>query len=350
MDTPTLVDIGWTPYFSDQVDAETLLATPPARICDVHRGRVLAKSETGNMELDLPPHMGTADLAVGDWVLTNPAEGLVVSLLERQTVLRRPIAGIATKYQLIAANVDTLMIVSSCNADFNPARLERYLALAATSETTPLLVLTKVDLAPDAQDYLEKAQRLSPLASAVAIDALDTASLNQLQPWVMPGQTVALVGSSGVGKSTILNGLAGMQTATQTIREDDAKGRHTTTARCLRQTTFGGWLIDTPGMRSLSMGGSSEGIDLVFADLIELAANCKFSDCAHASEPGCAIQAAIANNEIDAGRLYRWQKLLLEDAQNSGTIASARAKQKSRSRQIKSTVRNKHKHKRHKSS
>lgn len=343
MNTPTLVDIGWTSHFSDQVDAETLLATPPGRICDVHRGRVLAKSETGNIELDMPPNMGTADLAVGDWVLTNPAAGLVVSLLERQTVLRRPIAGIATKYQLIAANVDTLMIVSSCNADFNPARLERYLALAATSETTPLLVLTKVDLADDAPEYLEKAKRLSPLADAVAIDSLDKSSLDQLQPWVMPGQTVALVGSSGVGKSTILNGLAGMQTATQTIREDDAKGRHTTTARCLRQTTSGGWLIDTPGMRSLSMGGSSEGIDLVFADLIDLAASCKFSDCAHASEPGCALQAAIATGDLDGGRLQRWQKLLQEDAQNSGTIASARAKQKSKSRQIKTTVRNKHK-------
>lgn len=343
MDMPTLLDIGWTEHFAEQVDADTLQATPPARICDVHRGRVLAKSETGNMELDLPSTMGTADLAVGDWVLTDPAAGLVVSLLERHTELKRPIAGLATKYQLIAANVDTLMIVSSCNADFNPARLERYLALAATSQTTPLFVLTKVDLAPDAQEYLEKAQRLSPLASAVAIDAQDKTSLDQLQPWVMPGQTVALVGSSGVGKSTILNGLAGIQTATQNIREDDAKGRHTTTARSLRQTTSGGWLIDTPGMRSLSMGGSSEGIDLVFADLIELAASCKFSDCAHTEEPGCAIKAAIAANEIDAGRLQRWQKLLQEDAQNSQSISAARAKQKSKSRQIKSTVRNKHK-------
>lgn len=337
----SLADLGWSAFFRSQIGQQMPDTMLPARVCDVHRDRVSVKSESGDLSLILPPEISAGDLAVGDWVLTEIGSGLVHSVLERRTVLRRRGAGTSVTQQLIAANVDTLMIVTSCNEDFNPARLERYLALASSSDTLPLIVLTKADLAEDPGDYQKQAERLSPLAMAISIDARDPESLKLLSPWLKPGETAALVGSSGVGKSTILNGLTGLDVATQGIREDDAKGRHTTTARSLRRTFSGGWLVDTPGMRSLSLSDSTDGISKVFADLEELAASCKFSDCAHESEPGCAIRAAIDNAELDSKRLHRWQKLLREDRFNTETIAEARARQRGQTRFIKATIKGK---------
>ena len=337
----SLADLGWSAHFRSQIGQHISSTMLPARISDVHRDRVTVKSESGDHSLILPSDISAGDVAVGDWVLADTDGGVVHSVLERRTVLRRRGAGTSVTRQLIAANVDTLMIVTSCNEDFNPARLERYLALASSSETLPLIILTKADLAEDAGVYQKQAERLSPLATAVTIDAREPESLGLLSPWLRPGQTAALVGSSGVGKSTILNGLTGLDAATQGIREDDAKGRHTTTARSLRRTYSGGWLVDTPGMRSLGLSDSADGIGEVFADLTELAAGCKFSDCAHETEPGCAIRAAIDSGELDGKRLDRWQKLLREDRYNSETIAESRSRQKEFTRFVKATMKGK---------
>ena len=341
MTETSLADLGWSAHFSSQIDTDALTKTPPARISDIHRDLVLAKSETGDLSLELPPDMRAGDLAVGDWVLSDPEFGRVHSLLERRTVLRRRTEGSGDKRQLIAANIDTLLIVSSCNADFNPARLERYLALAISSDIVPVMVLTKADMASDADDYRKQAEKLLAGMPVVILDARNPKSLDQLLPWVKAGQTAALVGSSGVGKSTIMNGLAGIETLTQGIRENDAKGRHTTTARSLRRTTSGGWLVDTPGMRSLSMSDNAEGIETLFADLIELAGTCKFSDCSHEMEPGCAIQAAIKKGDLDPDRLQRWLKLATENQGNTETPAEARARIRGQSHHIRSATKKK---------
>lgn len=341
MTDASLAALGWSQDFQSQLGPGELEATPPARLCDVHRDRVQAMTPQGDITLTLPGDIQAGDLAVGDWVLVDPQENRVVRALERRSVLRRRASGTVLMHQLIAANVDTLMIVTSCNADFNPARLERYLTLAASSDTEPLIVLTKGDLVDNADDYVRRAEALSPHVSAITLDARDPAALDRLLPWLKPGDTAALVGSSGVGKSTILNGLTDETSATQRGRKGDNKGRHTTTSRSLRATHSGAWLIDTPGMRSLGMSESGDGIDRVFSDLTELAHTCKFSDCAHQSEPGCAIQAAILAGEIDADRFQRWEKLLAEDQSNSETAAEKRARKRGVTRQIKSSVQGK---------
>jgi len=264
----------------------------------------------------------TGTFAVGDWVLAEG--GRVTRLLDRTTLIKRLAAGDTPRAQLIAANVDTLAIVSSCNSDFNPARLERYLAMAMSAGCVPLIVLTKADQTDDPEDYRRRAEALSPLVVAVTLDAREPDNVTALEPWCGSGQTLALVGSSGVGKTTIQNALTGTSEATQGIREDDAKGRHTTTARALRRTLAGGWLIDTPGMRELRLAEAGEGIEAVFADLSELAATCKFTDCKHETEPGCAIKAAIAAGDLDEERLLRWKKLAREDRHSTETIHEAR--------------------------
>jgi ribosome biogenesis GTPase len=313
-----LAGLGWSAHFARQIQSDET----PARISAVHSDRLEALSSQGL--LSLISHEETGRFAVGDWVVCDGST--VARRLEPLTSIGRRAAGEEAKGQIIATNVDTLGIVTSCNADFNPARLERYLAICAAGGALPLIILTKADLATDAEDYRQRAQRLSPLATAVAINACDPEDVARLEPWCRNGQTLALVGSSGVGKTTIQNSLTGIADATQGIREDDAKGRHTTTSRALRPTLAGGWLIDTPGMRELRLTDAADGIDQVFADITELTNACRFSDCRHETEPGCAVLSAIEDGRLDPARFARWQKLQREDQYNTEAVHEAHAR------------------------
>lgn len=324
-------DIGWNAFFARQADAET---ARPLRIAEVHRTAITAISPEGPITLHTTKETGT--LAVGDWVTAE--DGIVTHVFERQSNLKRRAPGTDAREQLIAANVTTLGIVSSCNADFNESRLERYLVLAADAGCLPLVILTKADQSDDPDAYVRKAEQLSPLLTAIAIDATDPVDTERLHAWCRTGDTLALVGSSGVGKTTIRNSLTGESAATQDIREDDAKGKHTTTTRSLVQTRVGGWLIDTPGMRALRLSDVTEGIETVFSDIEDLAATCRFNDCAHETEPGCSVQGAVTDGSLDLDRFHRWQKLKAEDIRNSETIAQARARGKGFGKMIRNVV------------
>ncbi len=322
----TRATLGWTPFFADQLDpADIDLA--PMRIATVHRARMTAHSEAGPVRLVLPPRIDTGDFAVGDWVLADPESRMLGRRLARKTLLQRRTEG-ARAPQLIAANVDTLFIVTSCNDDFNPARLERYLAMANEAGTTPVIVLTKADQINDPAAFEHPAAALQRGLAVVTVNARARTAAAQLAQWCGPGQTVALVGSSGVGKSTLLNTLADKSLddaqATGGIREDDAKGRHTTTSRSLHAIIGGGWVIDTPGMRTLHVSDVGGGLEILFAEITDLAPDCRFRDCTHAHEPGCAVQAAVAAGTLDAARLERWRKLLDENQQNSPVLVGAR--------------------------
>ena len=207
-------------------------------------------------------------VAVGDWLIIDRSAPRAKRRLERKTLFKRRAPGTDRSEQVIAANVDTLFIVSSCNQDFNEARLERYLSIAHDAGVMPVVVLTKSDLADDPGDYAARASKLAPGLLVETVNALDRDSVEPLGPWLQAGQTIALLGSSGVGKSTLTNTLLGeARLATQSIREDDDKGRHTTTSRQMFSLPGGAWLIDTPGMRELQLVDVSEGIDDVFAEI-----------------------------------------------------------------------------------
>jgi ribosome biogenesis GTPase / thiamine phosphate phosphatase len=308
--------LGWSEFFRSQISVGDELLVP-MRILSVHRARLSGQGADGPQRLELQPNVRTTEFAVGDWVLVEPSTQAITRLLERKTLLQRHAE---TGLQLIAANVDTLFIVTSCNDDFSPARLERYLALANEANVNAVIVLTKIDRVDNAQHYFEEAKALQRGLQVVMLNAKSPDAAAALAPWCGVGQTVALIGSSGVGKSTLLNTLTakpddeGQQTGG--VRLSDDKGRHTTTSRSLHQIAGRGLVIDTPGMRTLHVSDVAAGLDQLFAEIVELAPNCRFRDCTHDHEPGCAVQAALASGAIEAARFERWRKLSDENRGN----------------------------------
>ncbi|MBS1182747.1 MAG: ribosome small subunit-dependent GTPase [Proteobacteria bacterium] len=334
--TPTgLERLGWQSFFAQQVSVDDLARTPPARVTGIERSG--ARLEGDGLVAALPPR---ADVAVGDWLLYDAASPGASRLLERKSLFRRRAAGTGRSVQLIAANVDTVFVVTSCNRDFNVARLERYVAEAFESGVEPVIVVTKADLTDDPGEFAAAAAAVA--VPVVILDALGSEPKEKLAPWCKPGRTVAFLGSSGVGKSTLVNALSGRMTAaTGGIREDDARGRHTTTSRHLHILPEGYSVLDTPGMREMQLADAAEGIAEVFTDLAEIAAGCRFSDCRHESEPGCAVQAAIATGAIDEPRLRRWQKLMREEAFNTASLAQRRQRDRNFGRVVRSILKDK---------
>ncbi|KGF68914.1 GTP-binding protein EngC [Hoeflea sp. BAL378] len=321
---PVLQRLGWQPFFAQQISVDEMADTPPVRVTEVHRSglRVLGDG----IDVMVPPR---ADATVGDWLLFDRDLPSASRLLERKSLIKRRAAGHDRSIQLIAANLDTAFVVTSCNLDFNVARLERYIALAFDAGVTPVILLTKSDLCADPSAYIEQAQAISRDVAVLTLNAKSDEPRAKLAPWCKPGQTVAFLGSSGVGKSTLTNALSGTESAaTQAIREDDAKGRHTTSHRQLHILPDGCAVLDTPGVRELQLTDAEAGVAEVFSDLDELAALCRFNDCGHQSEPGCAVQAALKSGAIDEARLARWQKLLAEDRHNTASLAERRSKDK----------------------
>ena len=328
----TLAQLGWRPFFQQQLRLEQW-EYPVVRVIAQHRNRLDLLGEAGERGLDLHPDM--PEITVGDWLVLSP-KGDFDKLLERQSLFRRKAAGSKVGEQLIAANVDTLFIVTSLNDDFNLNRIERYLSLANEVGAAPVIILSKADLSDDPEMFCRQIQALDSLLMVVTINCLDAGEVHKLSPWCKTGNTVALMGSSGVGKSTLVNTLLGKTVqSTGAIREDDSKGRHVTTGRSLLRIPQGGLLLDTPGMRELQLADCDVGVNTTFADITSLAEKCRFGNCQHDNEPGCAVQSAIGRGELKARRLSSYQKLMREQAFNSATLAEKRARDKSFGKMIK---------------
>jgi ribosome biogenesis GTPase len=340
--------LGWT-----ESHAEALRALPaelePARVAAVLRGRLRLLDERGLRPARLGGRLRHAagdptELpAVGDWVAARPGgEALVEHVLPRSSLLVRHAAGLKTEAQPIAANVDLVVVVSSLDADFNPRRLERWLDVIVNSGSSPLLVLSKLDRCEEPAPLLEAAEAAMPGTPIVTLCALDGRGVDSLERWLRPGTTLALVGSSGVGKSTLTNRLLGREVqATGAVRDSDGRGRHVTTHRELFALPGGALLVDTPGMRELGAWADEAGGPAGFDDLEELSARCRFRDCTHRTEPGCAVQEAIEAGELEEARLDNARKLARERARlATRQDAAAQAAQSKRWRALSKACRN----------
>ncbi len=317
----SLLNLGWHTFFQQQLSLQECTDAEPMRLMHQHRDRWHLCGEAGECIVTAVPDW---HVCVGDWMLLQESRPL--RLLERQSVFQRRRAGNESVAQLIAVNVDTVLIVMALNHDFNLNRLERYLALINEACAEAVVVLTRADECSEIDDYVDAVQAIDPLLPVLALNALNEADVRQqLQPWCRPGRTLAVMGSSGVGKSTLSNALLGSDLQlTGGIRADDSKGRHTTTGRSLLCLDNGALLMDMPGMRELQLTQCQQGLEQTFADVGEWVAQCRFSDCQHQQEPDCAIRAALEDGRLDERRWRNYLKLQREEARNSATLAERR--------------------------
>lgn len=336
----SLRQLGWQPFFQQQLSLQQWQELQAVRIIAQHRAHLDVAGENGVRQIDAP--ITEDDLSIGDWILIDSLNRFV-KRLDRFSYLSRKAPGTKVMRQTIAANIDTLFIVCSLNQDFNLNRIERYLTLANSAGAEPVVVLTKTDLCTDVDDKVAAVQAMSPTLMIEAVNALDSTSVDALSDWCKSGKTIALLGSSGVGKSTLVNTLVGdTSQLTGGIRESDAKGKHTTTARSIHFMSSGGILMDTPGMRELQLADSENGIVETFAEIVELAQQCRFSDCQHQTEPGCAIQQALTTGELDSRRFQNYLKLNKEQQFNSMSLAQKRERDRDLSKYYKKVLNHAH--------
>jgi ribosome biogenesis GTPase len=312
-----LEDLGWDAFFADAFrpyEGEGLI---PARVAARHHGPCELLTERGRIGGLPAGKLEGLDLPVaGDWVAVRELEGekrgIVEAILPRRTTFTRKEAWRRTVAQVVAANVDTIFLVTAFGQDLNPRRLERYLTAAWDSGANPVIVVNKRDTATDAEDELAEAKAIAFGVPVHAVSAATGAGLAELEPYLGRGRTVALLGSSGVGKSTLINRLAGRELLPTADTSKDGRGRHTTTNRELVPLPGGALLLDTPGMRELALWADESVLDSTFAEIIDIAGACRFADCTHLHEPGCAVQAAIADGSLEAERFDSYLKLQRE--------------------------------------
>ena len=316
-----LANLGWKPCFQAQLSADELQTTTVLRVTEVQRTQVRART-ADEVHVVLYPRAGrwSEALTVGDWILASREheQFYLQRVLQRENGIMRLASGSAVAEQWLAANLDAVFVVLACDDTFSLGRLERYLAVVMQAGITPVLVLTKADLHANPVELLAQ---LPTGCAATALDARNAANDPLLKTFVGPGHTIALLGTSGVGKSTIVNSLSGVLSQhTQAVREGDSRGRHTTTSRQLLLLPGGGAIIDTPGIRELALPGADLAVVDQFADIHALAAQCRFADCSHDKEPGCAVLALVRAGALAARRLGNYRKLLLEQAANAGDL------------------------------
>jgi ribosome biogenesis GTPase len=314
---------GWNNYFEAIWRSAERQDTVPARVITQRRGVWRLVGDFGECpaeaagKLRLESEEGADWPAVGDWVAVELRDqgnaALILEVLPRRSQFVRKMAGKKVAEQVIAANVDTALLVSAVDGDFNPRRVERYLAQCWESGARPVIVLNKADTCGNAQEKAQEIENLARGAPVCWVSAKTGLGFDELQKYMTSGQTIVLLGSSGVGKSTIVNRLVGHSVQEiQEVRESDSRGRHTTTARQLFPLPGGAVLMDTPGLRELQLWDVHEGISQTFSDIATLAGGCRFGNCRHEGEPGCAVTLAINEGELDLGRLQNWRKLRRE--------------------------------------
>jgi ribosome biogenesis GTPase / thiamine phosphate phosphatase len=343
-----LAALGWSPSRAEEFIPHAAAGCVPARIAAQHRGGYVVYAESGERPAEVVGQLrhaalGPADLpAVGDWVAVRDAPeadaATIHALLPRRTAFSRKAAGEAVE-QVVAANVDVVFLVSALGPDLNVRRLERYLAAGWDSGADPVVVLNKSDLADDLAGATAQVEAVAFGVPVHVVSAVDGTGLDGLARHLEGNRTAALLGSSGVGKSSLVNRLLGRERQDVAALRADGRGRHTTTYRELIPLPGGGLLLDTPGMRELGLWDAGDGVDQTFADVAELAAECRFRDCAHTGEPGCAVLAAVADGRLAAERLESYRKLLrelrhVEVKGDPGAQAEARKRRRSFARSL----------------
>ncbi len=351
-----LESLGFSPWFKDHIDALKSATHEIARVVSVHKDSYLVSKGSGEVFAELSGHLlyttdSTTDLpTTGDWVYADfyddDTHAIIHGVISRKTLLKRKSPGKLVDFQLIGANIDVAFIIQSVDYNFNLRRLERYLVMVHEAAITPVVLLSKSDLvsADELNTIKQSVLNVAPDCTVIAFSSMNGENIDTIKASLQASHTYCLLGSSGVGKTTLLNSIFGTETfATKAVSKKENKGRHTTTSRQLVQLNNGALLIDTPGMRELGNMSVDSGIDETFSDILALAQNCKFNNCSHTNEKGCAILAAINDDRLSEQRFRNYIKMKNEAAFNEMSYSEKRKKDKDFGKLIKSTLKNRKK-------